>query len=174
MSEVLVGSPAGTIYGTYALAEIYIDSQYGAGYRAWEALAVAVRKRVLLSAAAYLNRQAWIADYDTFAERDALAAFPIASYELAALAASDPTVLSRLDQGSNIQSAGAGGASVTFFSPTSAARGSATVLPPILMGLVGAYLAISETAGPAASGGVSGSADNPFDGLSDFDRTGPY
>lgn len=169
MSEVLVGSPAGTIYGTYALAVIYVDGKYGDAYRAWEALAAADRKRTLLSAAAYINQQVWQDDYDTFVERDAVQAFIDASYELGVMIANDPEIVEAIDQGTNIARAYAGGAGVDFANPTSAARGTAPKLPPILMRLIGAYLAAASTSS-GATGYVAGSSTNPFDACSDMNR----
>lgn len=174
MSEVLTGSPAGTIYGTYAASVIHIDSQFGDAYRAWEALTEANRKRALLGAAAYLNRQAWVAAYDTFAERDALAAFVTASYELAALAAEDAAVLAATDQGTNIARVYAGGAGVDFFNPTSFRLGTASKLPPILQLLIGAYLAATEAASVFGGTGNTGDEENPFSACHDYDRTDPH
>lgn len=174
MSEVLAGSPAGTIYGTYAAAVIHIDSQFGDAYRAWEALAVADRKRALLGAAAYLDRISWVDDYDTFAERDALAAFVTASYELAALAAEDASILAASDQGSNIARVYAGGAGVDFFNPTSTRLGSASKLPPILQALIGEHLASTEAATVFGGTGSTGDCENPFSACEDYDRTDPH
>jgi len=175
MSEVVaIGAYNATIYGTFAAATAYLQTQYGDAYTAWLALAADDQKRTLAAATRYLDRQVWVADADTFAERDALEAFQLASYELAAMVAEDPAVISTLDQGSNIQSVGAGGAQVTYFAPTSAKRGSAPTLPPILMQLVGGYLAISEIGGPDGGESVSNDASNPFSDCSDFDRGDPY
>ncbi len=174
MSEILTGNPAGTIYGTYADAVIYVDAKYGATYRAWEALVAADRKRAQLSAAAFLDRQVWTDDYDTFAERDALEAFQLASYELAVLIVDDPDVVAVADQGTNIQSVGAGSATVTYFNPTSARAGSAPKLPPILMDLVGAYLATGTTGGPQGGSSQSSCARNPFSDCAEFDRKEPF
>lgn len=171
MSEVLV-TPAGTIYGTYAAAVIYIDGQFGDAYRAWEALDVADRKRALLGATRYLDRQVWGDDYDTFAARDAIEAFQLACYELAALAAEDASVLGATDQSSNISSVGAGGASVTYFNPTSVESGSASKLPPILMQLLADYMGAADV---VVVGGYSqtGDCESAFSDCEDFDRSEP-
>jgi len=174
MSEVLTigGAYNATTYGTFADATAYMQTQFGDAYTTWLALAADDQKRTLVAATRYLDRQAWNEDADTFAERDAIAAFATATYELAALAADDPAILTTLDQGSNIQSVGAGGAQVTYFSPTSSKRGSAPVLPPILMNLLGSYLA--STSSVALGDGQSSCAPNPFGSCSDFDRKDPY
>lgn len=174
MSEILVGSPAGTIYGTYADSVIYVDAKYGDAYRAWEALAVGDRKRALLSAAAYLDRQDWIDAYDTFAERDALQAFKDASYELAVLVVGDPDIVMLTDQGTNVSRVYAGGAGVDFANPTSARTGSAPLLPPVLMALIGAYLGGSDVSTAIGGIGSAGGCRNPLSDCSDYDRTEPY
>jgi hypothetical protein len=174
MSEVLVGSPAGTIYGTYADAVIYVDGKFGDTYRAWEALGVPDRKRALLSAAAFINSFVWTDDYDTFTERDALQAFKDASYEMAVIIVDDASVVAALDQGTNIARVYAGGAGVDYFNPTSARTGSAPVLPPILMRLIGAYLASTALGGPQGGSSQSSCADNPFDDSGEFERAEPF
>ena len=174
MSETFAGSPAGTTYGTYAAAIVYIDARLGDAYRSWEALDVADRKRAMLTATAYLDSQAWLDDYDTFAERDAVAAFVSACYELAALVAADPAVVTPSDQGSLIQSVGAGGAQVTYFHPTSSKLGTAKLLPPVVDRLIGEYLAISQVGGPQGGTSQEGSCDNPFSACEDYDLTGPH
>lgn len=174
MSETFVGSPAGTAYGTYAAAVIYIDARLGDAYRAWEALAEADRKRAMLTATSFLDAMAWLDDYATFAARDAVAAFVSASYELAALVAADPGVVTVADQGNQIQTLSAGGASITYFHPTSARTGSASLLPPVLMRLVGQYLAASEVGGPQGGSSQKGSNDNPFSACEDYDANGAW
>ena len=174
MSETFVGSPAGTVYGNYAAGVIYVDSQLGDAYRAWETLTAPDRKRAMLSATAYIDRQSWIEAYDTFAERDVLAAFVTASYELAALVASDPDVVAALDQGSNIARVYAGGAGVDFHFPTSPKSGTAPTLPPVIESLLGRYLLSATGSGPQGGSGVSGDCHNPASDCCDFDRTEPY
>lgn len=170
------------IYGSLAGALDYL----GAETDAWDALATDESlQRLLVRAGRYLDRLLWVDDCDTFAERDALqagdadgdAAYPFraASYELARLALDDESILTIEDQGSNIQSMGAGGASITYFSPTSTQRGTASLLPPVLMNLIGAYLATS-VADIGAEGGSSstGTCINPFGPCRDFDRNEPW
>jgi acyl CoA:acetate/3-ketoacid CoA transferase alpha subunit len=176
MSEVVTigGLYSATIYGTVAAATNRMQTQYGERYTAFLALAADDQKRALVAAAAYIDRQSWIAAYDTFAERDALAAFQAASYELAALIVEDESIVTVTDQGANVERVEASGAGVTFFNPTSPATGTATPLPPILMALIGAYLASSATTGPDGGSGQSGSCVNPFSSCSDYDRSDPY
>jgi hypothetical protein len=168
----LTSGSTGLTYGTLALATTYLDGAIGDVYVAWGNLEPDDQKRTLISATRYLDRQAWNATAESFALRDAIAAFPLACYELAALAGSDPSVLVALDQGSNIASVGAGGASVTYFNPTSARFGSAATLPPVAQAMVGGYLATAATSGPRGGYGLAGADENPFDESSDYDVTG--
>lgn len=161
-----------TIHGTFALAKSYIAIMYGPTYDAWTALATDdLKKKTLAAAVRYLNVQVWGADADTFAERDAIAEFEKAQYELAVLIAADPNVIALADQGSNIQSVSAGGASVSYFNPTTK---NATKLPPILMRLIGSYLTATNVSGPEGGSGQTGSCTNPMSSCSDYDRREPY
>lgn len=173
MSEVLPGSPAGTIYGTYAAAVIYVDGQLGDAYRAWEDLDEADRKRALLTATRYLDQQVWVEVADTFAERDAIEAFQHASYELACMVAADPEIVTLSDQGSRISAAGAGGAFVNFAFPTTIAQGTAGLLPPILMRLIGEYLGGSGVSTAIGGIGEPGGCVNPLSECSDYDFSEP-
>lgn len=167
MSEVitLTGGQSETIHGTYNGAIAHIAMSYGSQYDAWTALSADNRKRCLASAVRYLNAQNWSDDYDTFAERDAVGAFATAQYELAVVIANDPDVVTQLDTGSNIQSVGAGGASVTYFAPTTGSY----VLPPVVHRLVGSYLARSSSAVVSISS--TGCETNSFN--DDYDRNEP-
>lgn len=176
MSEtVTIGSATAQIYGTYAAAVDYMSTMFGDAYAAWLLLLVDDRKRTLVAATRYLDRQAWVSDYDTFAERDALPAFPQASYELAAMVAEDPAIVTVVDSGTNIADVGAGGAYVKYFNPTSVRFGSASTLPPILQSLVGTYLAASGAAAAIGGSGQSGDCVDPFSECVDLDdRRWPY
>lgn len=190
MSEVVVvsaGPPVvqATIYGSHDGGKVYIGSMLGATYATWLSLDAPTQKQSLISARRRLDQLEYVEGYTTFALRDAYdlgtgdadAAFPwrAAEYELAVLGVDDPDVFAVEDQGSNIQRVYAGGAGVDFFVPTSSSRGSASLLPPIIMRLIGQYLAIS-TADIGAEGGTgeTGSCVNPFGPCRDFDRKGPW
>jgi hypothetical protein len=176
MSETLTleSGSEGTTLGTYAAALEYIDGQFSDASAAWLLLETDDRYRSLIAATRYLDRQTWQDDYDTFAERDALEAFQFACYELAAAAAEDKSVLSSGDQGSNIQSLGAGGASISYFNPTSNKLGSAPKLPQVAQDLVGQYLAGSDVVSVFGGDGNEGSDENPFSDCEDYDRGGSY
>ena len=174
MSEtVTIDTASETIHGTYAGAVGYVALMYGETYDAWTALTEAQRQRTLVAAVRYLNAQTWADDYDTFAKRDAVAAFATAEYELAVLIANDASVTAALDSSSNISSVGAGGASVSFFAPQTVAAGTATKLPPVVQRLVGQYLGSS---GVSVYGGYGqeGDCESPFSDCKDYDRGEPY
>lgn len=171
------------IYGSLAGALSYLGGETDE----WDLVASDESlQRLIVRASRYLDRLPWSTDYATFAARDALdladgsiddAAFPFraACYELARLALEDEDVLAAADQGSNIKSMGAGGAEIEFFSQTSAARGTAPLLPPVVMSLIGGYLDASAS-DIAADGGDSGTGtcENPFGSDGDFDRGEPW
>lgn len=162
-----------TIHGTYDAAKSYLGMMLGDPYTTWRAFDTDDQKRTLAMAVRYLNQQAWAEDADTFAERDAIAAFATAEYELAAILSADQSAMTALDAGSNIQSVSASGASVTYFAPTSAGRG-ATKLPPVLQRLIGSYLAASGGAVTVGGYAATGSSSSPFSECADDDRTEPY
>jgi hypothetical protein len=154
-------------------ARAYLVEGFGPQYDAWMALGDVPAQQTLVSATRYLNQLAWqgtatglIGSTPTSLAWPRSGVFvdgvPVdsttipdditkASFELAVLILADPTLPGKLDQGSNLQSANAGGGTgVTFFSPTSARQGTATALPVIVMRLVAKYLA---TAGSSVEGG---------------------
>lgn len=169
MSELitLTGGATETIHGTYAAAVTYWEMSYGDAFDTISALSADNRKRCLATAVRYFNRQSWTEDADTFAERDAITAFATAQYELAALIAEDPSVVSAVDTGSNVSSLSAGSASIEFFNPTTDA---APILPPIIDNLIGEYLSGPSTGVTIIGGfGNAGSACNPFSDDEDYD-----
>lgn len=170
-TTVSVGGGSETIHGSSAAAIAYAAIMFGDTYTAWSALTADQQKQTLAAAVRFLNAQVWQDDYDTFAKRDAVVAFATAEYELAVLIADDPSVVGQTDTGSNIQSLGAGSASLTFFNPTT--RGAA-LLPPVLMRLIGQYLSASATSTLDGGTGASGNCTNPLSACADYNRREPY
>ena len=171
MSElvVLTTAQSATIYGSYAAAGDYAATMFGTTYAAWRALLPDDQKRTLIAAARFIDAQAWDTNTAaTMAIRDAIAAFPQASYELAVLIADDPSVLQTLDQGTNVRVVGAGSARVEFFNPSSAVSGTAPIFPPVLMRLIGRYLALSVISTGGAPDGQACSSDSPFSSTADY------
>lgn len=167
-STITVSGATETIHGTFDAAVDYNALNYGETYTAWSALSDDNKKRTLAAAVRYLNSQTWSEDADTFEERDAIEAFATAQYELAVLIASDASVVAALDSSTNIQSASAGGASVSFFAPTSVRAGTATRLPPVLQRLIGEYLG-STSVTVIGGFGQAGDCESPFSECADYD-----
>ncbi len=155
---VTIGTVTATIYGDFDDAEDYVSIAYGDTYAAWSALSDDNKAKTLVAATRYLDAQTWSDDYDTFAARDAVEAFQFACYEMAVLISADPSVITQLDTGSNIQSVGAGGASVTYFAPTT---GEFT-LPPVIHRLLASYLGGQSGATTYTALSSTGSACNSF------------
>jgi hypothetical protein len=160
----------------------YLGQAFGPTYDTWAALDSTTQQKTLNSAARYLNVLAWqgtptgplgsdpasLVWPRTGVTVDGVAIdsstipgdVSHGQFELAVLINADPTLPGKLDQGSNIQAANAGGGTgVTFFAPTSAAQGTATVLPVIVQRLVGKYLATPSEEG---SFGASGKGCSEF------------
>ncbi len=80
-----------------------------------------------------------------------------AAFEMAAILASDPEAASAVDNGSNVQSLGAGPARISFFRPTSEQDGNATALPTVIDRLLGRWRAAASAAAAFAgfAGGVN-------------------
>jgi len=188
---VQVGSdPAIEVYGGLPAADQYINAMIGDGAVAYRALVTATntadRQRLLVAATRWVDSLAWqgapdgyqsttlqfprsgLTSADGTAATDAqqLAIVNRAVFELVALLADDPDVLTEPDAGSNVQDLGAGSARVAFFRPTSAQDGNATVLPVVIDRLLGRWAASADPAvAAAAAGTVTGTNCH-----SDFDR----
>lgn len=183
MSEVvtLTGGASARIYGTYAEAQSYLGSLFGEQYTAWLALTPDDQKRTLIGATRLLDRLTYTNDYAAFVDRDAEVwddgitfPFRFASYELAAAATDDPSVLGAPGSSPSIQRVYAGGAGVDFASPVDA-DDTTSGLPGLIDQLLADYLLGSTPDSELDGGiGVSGSCENPFASPRDFDRTGPY
>lgn len=172
-TETLTTNETGQAYGSLAAAKTYIATKYGDTYAAWRALNANDddRKRTLITAKAYIDSQVWQDAYASDTARDAVTAFVSASYELAVMILADPTVVTLADQGSNIQQVSASGASVTYFNSTTKA---APKLPPVLMRLVGQYLAAASGITATAGWGQSGSSTDPMSECEQDKRNRPY
>lgn len=152
------------VYGGLAACADYLLSSSSDGAVAFRALATDDQKRRLIDATRYVDQQFWQGTRTGLVGVDSTTlAFPRtgltdeagaaldsttvprqvveAAFEMAGILASDSTAAGNADQGSNVQSLGAGPASLSFFRPTSAALGTATVLPVVVDRLVGRWLA---------------------------------
>jgi len=153
-------SPDPEVYADLADANNYVAGMFSPQGTAWLALTDNQKGQTLLTATRRFEAIAWdgtatgvgtsLAFPRTGLFRDGV---PVDSttvppeivegcIELAVAIAAKPGLVNAADQGSNVQSAqGGGGVGVTFFAPTSAASGTATVLPVQVQRLVGRFMA---------------------------------
>jgi len=164
-----------TVYGTLAAAKDYILSMFGSTYDAWTGLTDDVKKKTLIAATRYLDSMQWDATTaGEFATRDLIAAFPQAEYELAVLIYDDSTLTQSADTGTNVRAVGAGSARVEFFAPQSLQIGNATTMPPLIMRLVGQYLASTAASSSDGALGQAGDCESPFDDEAEYLRWWPF
>ncbi len=199
-TETLAGGAAIEVYGGLTAADAYIHAMIGDGAVAYRALVTAAdsdgRKRLLISATRYLDSLAWQstpllsgttlqiprdeltdAAGNDVGDAAQLALWERATFELVAIMAADTDTASAVDQGSNVQSMGAGSAQIAFWRPTSAADGTAPVLPIVLHRLIGRYLTGTGVgATPVTIGGASGGTcdESSFDSCDAYDRSGAF
>jgi hypothetical protein len=186
-SITVTGSGAAVpIYGTLADAQSYANDTFGPTYTKWRLTSaggktsVDDQRRTLIAATRFIDAQGWNPDTaGDFATRDAIevAGVPLfqrACYELAVLILADSTLPQNQDQGTNVRAVGAGSARVEFFNPTSALFGTAPVLPPSIMRLIGAYLASSAASTGGAPEGQSAGCESPFSSEASYKRWWPY
>lgn len=147
------------------------------------------QSRFVLNAQTYLDRKLWqgtktvanqtlswprvgvVDDKDLPVDSTTVPARMVsAECELAILLCGDATIYAALNSGSNLKNVKAGPVDVEFFRPITAFNG-ATVLPPILMDLVGVFL----DGGEQMRGGIVSNADS--DGIpveSQFEDSDQY
>lgn len=174
--ETVTGGTPVEVYGGLAACVGYLNGESSAGAVAFRNLDNDdERKRRLIGATRFIDRKRWkgtrngadgttlafprddLLDVDgtTATNAEQLALVNQAVFELAALGAADPDVFSTADQGENIKSMGAGSAKLEFFSPTSPARGTASVLPTVIHELIGQWLAGGTAVIGLSVGGVA-------------------
>lgn len=156
-------------------ARSYVNSRLGPTYSAWMALSDDDAGRSLVSATDMIDSFQWqgvasgvVGSLPTSlqwprsgvfvdgVELDPAVVPPQvvkACFELAVMINDDPSLPFNVDAGSNVQSMGASGASLSFFRPTSAAEGTAPRLPPLIDRLIGRFLASSVA---VSTGFISG------------------
>lgn len=186
------------VYGGLTAATSYVGSLLGAQPDAWRAQSVDNQGRTLVMATRYIDQQGWpgvrtglaggtpttlawprsgvtLADGTVVDSTIVPPEVVQATFELAVLVASDPTITSKVDTGSNIKSVSAGGGvGVEFFNPTSMLLGTASRMPAILMRLLGKFLASAAGGSSEGGFGVSGKAFSDFANCLDLTRTRPF
>lgn len=181
------------VYAGLTAVDAYLLDMVGPGAAAYRALTVDGddRKRLIISATRYIDRQRWQGEAN--AAGGSVLAFPRddlpddpsnaaqlalveqAVCELVAIAALDPSVLDSADQGSNVKALGAGKARLEFFSPTKPGAG-ATKLPTVISELIGKWLAGSGEM-PLVSGAPTSTGtecNSYFDNCDSHKRTEPF
>jgi len=171
-------APDPEVYGGLDAARSYIGGIFAPAASAWLALLPDDQGRTLVTATRYLDEQPWDgAAIGTVGGAATTLQFPRtgltrngvavdvatvppevvqAAFELAVLISAKPAVVSSVDQGTNLKSvSGGGGVGASFFAPTSAALGTAPVMPVVVQRLVGRFLAApgDDGAGGFGSGG---------------------
>lgn len=190
-TETITGGTATEVYGGLTACDAYLLGATGAGAAAYRAFSADDdRKRMLISATRYIDRQRWKGTanaaggttlafprdgLETVDGDDATDAYQLdlvsrAAFEMAAILAADGEAASNADQSANIKAMGAGSAKLEFFGPTKTSNGTATKLPTALHELIGMWLAGS---GSGASVSIAGIATGT-DGESSFDDCDGY
>jgi hypothetical protein len=169
-------TPDVEVYVDLPRARAYIGALFSPQAAAWLALSADDQGRTLVSATRYLDAQGWsgattglaggipttLAFPRTGLVRNGAPVdsptvppeVPEATCELAVAIAAKPGLVGQLDQGSNLKSvSGGGGVGASFFAPSSAALGTATVLPVQVQRLVGRFLAVPGADGSFGAGG---------------------
>lgn len=135
---------------TLSDATTYIADRFGPNYRSWEVLEDDDKSRTLTSASDIITRLPFADGVDPTTTQDIINA----GFELAVQIAADPDLPNKIDQGSNISSVqGGGGVGVSYFAPTSAALGTATLLPVVVQRLLSKYLALPSEDGSFGAAG---------------------
>jgi hypothetical protein len=193
------GSSAAEVYGGLTAAAVYIGDRLGKEYTAWRVLSTDDRGRTLVMATQFIDLQGWpgtrtglaggtpttlqwprsgvtLADGTAVDSTIVPPEFVSATFELAVLIGSDPTVVAKVDQGSNIKAANAGGGvGVDYFNPTSAALGTAPRLPQVVAMLLGKFLATASSGAAVGGFGQSGNSRSDFATCPQIDdRTWPF
>lgn len=192
----VTGGTAREVYGGLTACEAYLLDKIGDGAAAFRSLLAGGddRKRLLIEATRYIDRQRWqgeanadggttlafprdalTADGVAISNADQLALVEQAVFELVAILAGDPDVIASADQSVNIKSMGAGSARLEFFGPARLKDGSASKLPTVVQDLIGHWLA-GAGGGSVIIGGIATGTDGEpsFDNCDGYEREDPF
>ena len=164
MEAVLISSQPYDSYSTIAQADDYLAASFHAGTD-WTDGSDTTKAQALVTATRILDRQTWVAAYDTQAERAGVEAIRNASIEMALALVQGSELQSEASTAQKLSSIKAGSVALTYFR---GAEGRPRRFPQIVDELLRGYLAsIDSTVSPKATGlgGVSSTAD-------DFGHTG--
>lgn len=140
MATVTIDSTDFTVYADTSTADDYLKAERQFSV-SWAASTTDERAAALVSATRYIDRQVWIDDYDTVAERQASQAFIDACIILAAIVNSDTEALSSSNTFNDRKRVKAGSVEVEFMRLPS---NTSTLMPTIVHSLIGQYLSSSQ------------------------------
>lgn len=200
-TETVTGFAAVEVYGGLTACKAYLGPSSDAAAVAFTALDDNEKKKKLIDATRFLERQPWIGKRTTPAVDNTTLKWPRtnvtiyedgetitvddqtvpvdvvnAAFEMAALLTIDPALPSKIDQSNNIASLGAGSAQISYFAPTSVQDGTATTLPVVIEQLIAKYQ--RGTGGGVSKGGAwfgaSEDGESAFDECSTYKRNDPF
>lgn len=168
MPTVTINGTSYEVYANVATADLYLQADLSL-FQTWDG--ASEKEIALVSATRYLDRQRWQGTktsdvqplawprtgvIDRYGNSIASASVPQAIIDacclLAATFVTDPSLMTKLDQSSNIAEVQAGTARVRYFKPQSVSAGTATKLPSVVQDLIGQFLAVSFSAVSGAFG----------------------
>lgn len=164
MEAVLISSQPYDSYSTVTQADDYLAASFHAGTD-WDDASATTKAQALVTATRILDRQTWVAAYDTQAERAGVEAIQNASIEMALALVQGSELQSEATTAQKLSSIRAGSVALTYFR---GAEGRPRRFPQIVDELLRDYLGGTDlTVSPQATGlgGVSSTED-------DFGHTG--
>lgn len=191
MGTVSINGNSYPIHGTLGGAQQYLEASIGSHADAWRALVAAgnddQQGRLLVAATRVLYTLNWqgtptVANQKTAFPRDGVEDVAdgttpddvvSAEYELAALAAANPSVLSAMSTGSNVKKMTAGPVDIEYFRPTDVLE-TALPLPKAVYDLIAKYFKQTSDGSLAAAYGVDpcdeSAAESQFEDCDAYER----
>lgn len=193
-NETVTGYTAVEVYGGSANCKQYLGTQLSPDATSWLGLSADDQKRALIQATRLIEEQIWQGTANPSGNTGTTLSWPRSNvtdqfgvavdattvptgivngcFELAAILASNPSVITRPDPNLLVSSAGQGADHVSFF--RAPASRNFTSLPIVVQRLVGQYLAAVNAVNYGLSYGVSGDQDGDDDDESVFADDNEY
>lgn len=165
MEVITISSAAYDSYRTVDQADDYLAASLHAG-TTWSGATDATKAQALVTATRILDRQRWLAAYDTQAERFAVQDVLDAAAEMALALVQGSDLQTEQSTAQKLQSIRAGSVSLTYFR---GAEGRAHRFPTIVWELLRDYLEGSDLAVYGSSTGTGGTSSTE----DDFGHTEP-
>jgi hypothetical protein len=159
MQTVTVGSEDYASYASVDQADVYLMASLHAG-TTWSDATDDTKGQALVTATRILDRQRWLPEYDTQAEREDVQAIQDANCEMALALLQGSDFQTESSTAQKLQSITAGSVSLTYFASSST---SVKRFPTIVWELLRDYMAgVGVGLGSVATGtgGVSSTADD--------------